>query len=388
MKLIDEQELIETVLSVNLSRKCINDLVQALTFKRYIISAVLPFTPESETFGHFLERFWDYDSSPYIREKQIVGQIVHRRYADIMLSRARTYWIPKFGSRTLGSISLNDIKKHLQNLACNPQKVYGRKMENNGKRAYKVQMLSSETVNQIVRSATCALKWAYHNNLTKNDCFSGIVYCHVSPKPRRILSMSEAIQVFSASWENPMYRLANLCSACTGMRIGEVQALQFRDIGKDRIYVRHNWARLEGLKCPKNGEEREIRVSKKIIHELVSLMHKNPYGFSEDNFVFWGYKKTAPCQGRHWNEALHKVVSELNISDWQNVSFHGWRHFFASNMADFIDERKLQLATGHKSRYMLKKYASHESEQTLDELGNVSEKLFKPLVSTNFHVEN
>jgi integrase len=80
------------------------------------------------------------------------------------------------------------------------------------------------------------------------------------------------------------------------------------------------------------------------------------------------------------------VVSELNISDWQNVSFHGWRHFFASNMADFIDERKLQLATGHKSRYMLKKYASHESEQTLDELGNVSEKLFKPLVSTNFHV--
>ena len=380
--MINEQQLVNTVLSVNLSRECVRNLVQALTFRHYIISAVLPLTPESETFGHFLERFWNYETSPYIQEKRIVGQSVHRRYADIMLSRARNYWIPKFGSRPLGSITLTDVKCHLRNLACNPQKVYGKAKEKNGKRKSKVKMLSAETVNQIVRSVTCALKWAYHNGLTHNDCFNGIVYCHVNPKSRTILTMSQAVQVFSAKWDNPMYRLANLCSACTGMRIGEVQALQFRDIGKDRIYVRHNWARMEGLKCPKNGEEREIRVSKRIISELNELMHKNPYGYAEDNFVFWGYEKNIPCQGRHWNEALHKVLCELNVPDYKNVSFHGWRHFFASNMADFIDERKLQLATGHKSRFMLEKYASHESERTLEELASVSEKLFAPLLSS------
>ncbi|MBO4321284.1 MAG: site-specific integrase [Treponema sp.] len=381
MSIIDEQQLVNTVLSVELSDECVRNLVQALTFKRYIVSAIMPLTPESETFAHFLERFWNYDTSPYIREKLIVGQSVHRRYADIMLSRARTYWIPKYGNRPLGSITSNDIKGQLRTLACNPQKVYGRTKADNGIRRFKTKMLSSETVNQIVRSATCALKWAFNNKLTDNDCFSGIVYCHVNPKPRRILTMSEAIQVFSVPWKNPMYRLANLCSACTGMRIGEVQALQFRDIGSDRIYVRHNWARLEGLKCPKNGEQREVRVSKKIIHELNELMHHNPYGYAEDNFVFWGYKKTVPCQGRHWNEALHHVLSELNIPYANEVSFHGWRHFFASNMADFIDERKLQLATGHKSRLMLEHYASHKSEQTLQELAEVSEKLFAPILS-------
>ncbi|MBO7638609.1 MAG: tyrosine-type recombinase/integrase, partial [Treponema sp.] len=354
---------------------------KALTFKRYIVSAIMPFSPESESFGHFLERFWNFDTSPYIKEKLAVGQSVHRRYADIMLSRARTYWIPKYGNIPLGLISSNDIKKHLQVLACNPQKVYGSAKGNNGKRIFTIKMLSSETVNQIVRSATCALKWAYHNKLTDNNCFSGIVYCHVNPKPRRILTMSEAVQVFSSPWDNPMYRLANLCSACTGMRIGEVQALQFRDIGKDRIHVRHNWARLEGLKCPKNGEDREVKVSSKIISELNALMHQNPYGYAEDNFVFWGYTRTVPCQGRHWNEALHKVLCKLNVPDYKSVTFHGWRHFFASNMADFIDERKLQLATGHKSRQMLEHYASHESEQTLQELGTVSEKLFAPLLN-------
>lgn len=381
MKLLDEQQLVNTVLSTDLSQECIRNLVQALTFKRYIVSAIMPKTPESESFGHFLERFWNFDTSPYIREKLIVGQSVHRRYADIMLSRARTYWIPKYGNRSLGSITLNDIKMQLRVLACNPQKVYGRRKDKNGKRMVREKMLSSETVNQIVRSATCALKWAFYNQLTGNNCFSGIAYCHVSPKPRRILSMREAVQVFSSPWENSMYRLANLCSACTGMRIGEVQALQFRDIGGDRIYVRHNWARLEGLKCPKNGEEREIRVSKRIISELKALMHQNPYGYAEDNFVFWGYRRDMPCQGRHWNEALHQVLSKLNVSDYRNVTFHGWRHFFASNMADFIDERKLQLATGHKSRLILEHYASHESEQTLEELASVSEKLFEPILS-------
>ncbi|MBQ2586371.1 MAG: hypothetical protein II570_05560, partial [Bacteroidaceae bacterium] len=43
---------------------------------------------------------------------------------------------------------------------------------------------------------------------------------------------------------------------CTGMRIGEIQALQLGDIGSDRIYVRHNWARRDGLKTPKKQQSR------------------------------------------------------------------------------------------------------------------------------------
>ena len=49
-------------------------------------------------------------------------------------------------------------------------------------------------------------------------------------------------------------------------------------------------------------------------------------------------------------------------------------------MADHIDERKLQLATGHKSKRMLEHYAAHESEETLCELAKVSDKLFSSIV--------
>jgi len=49
-------------------------------------------------------------------------------------------------------------------------------------------------------------------------------------------------------------------------------------------------------------------------------------------------------------------------------------------MADYVDERKLQLATGHKSIEMLEHYAAHESEETLDELGKTAKNLFLPII--------
>lgn len=375
-----EKYIVDSILTTDLSYEGVKKIIEALKIKGNIVSAILPKTPESETFGNYLQRFWDYDKSPYVIEKKAVGQSIHRRYVDTNLKRVKAYWIPKYGNKLLGEITLSDIKKNLKDLATKPQLVGTAKKDKNGKRVKIQKKLKSETVNQIVRAATLALKWAYHNKLTKNDCFSGIIWCHVVPEKRIVPTISDTKKIFSANWKNNSACLANLISICTGMRIGEIQALQLKDIGKDRIFVRHNWAKGEGLKCPKNGCQREILVGKSLMTLIYNYARKNPYGQNPSNFLFWGTTQGAPRPTNIWNKELHKVTKQLEIKNSSHITFHCWRHFFATNMADNVDMRKLKLVTGHKSLEMLEHYAKHESEQTINELGKITEKIFSPIV--------
>ena len=97
-----ERKIINGILTQDFTSAGIQQIVVALQMKNYIISAVLPETPESESFAHFLEHFWDYNKSPYVREKLVVGQSIHKRYTDIMKSRALAYWAPLYGNEALG----------------------------------------------------------------------------------------------------------------------------------------------------------------------------------------------------------------------------------------------------------------------------------------------
>lgn len=377
---LTETQIYNAILTQDLTQNGVKKIIEALKMKKYITSAILPQTPQSETFGHFLERFWDFDKSPYFFEKRVVGQSVHRRYAEIMRKRARTYWIFDMGDRPLGEITMQDIKRKLRNLATVPQPVGTTKKDSSGKQIFVKRMLKPETVNQIVRCATLALKWAYHNKLTNNDCFSGIIWCHVVPEKRFVPSMTQVKKIFSSNWESESTKLAHLISVCTGMRIGEVQALQLRDISKDRIYVRHSWARKDGLKTPKNGTSREIIIDKSLLKLINHQISINPYGQRPSNYLFWGPTQDRPRSYTAWNNELHKIAQNLKIKHGEKLTFHCWRHFFSTTMADKVDLRKLQLATGHKSKEMLEYYAAHQSEKTLQELAKISSKLFAQLL--------
>lgn len=349
------------IFSQELTEEDINKIIQALKAKGYVAQVILPYKPESTTVKDFLLKFWDYDCSPYIKEKKIVGKSIHRRYVKIMLYRVKKYIIPRFGDRLIGSMTKQDIKDFMIEL------IEARKS------------LKAETINQIVRSLTCPLKWAFHNDLIPNNCFDGINYCHVESEKRIILSKIEAKKVFSTKWNNETSKLANLISMCTGMRIGEVQALMIKDIAPDRIFVRHNWARLDGLKSPKNGNVREIKISPELYKSIYIQINNNPYK-KPDSFIFFSDNPSRPANVRKWNDDLHFILNKLQIPNGNKITFHCWRHFYITNMADNINERKLQLSTGHKTLSMLEHYAAHTREETLSELETVQNKLFTPII--------
>ena len=73
----------------------------------------------------------------------------------------------------------------------------------------------------------------------------------------------------------------------TGLRAGEVLALQVRDIGEDRLHVWHSWSGSDRLKAPKTNEERTVPLIGEVRTALLELARKNPHGMGPTAFIFW-----------------------------------------------------------------------------------------------------
>lgn len=71
-----------------------------------------------------------------------------------------------------------------------------------------------------------------------------------------------------------------------GKLVGEIAALRLQDIEEDRIYIRHSWGKYDGLKTPKNGEEREIRISHQLRDMIIQQGMKNPWSQDLSAFIF------------------------------------------------------------------------------------------------------
>ena len=150
------------------------------------------------------------------------------------------YWKPLLEEKLLGEITRDDVKKIFM--------------------AESTQKLSPKTVKAVLQAVTIPLKWAHLNGMTENNCYSGIILPKSTPKKKVILSLEQTIKLFNAEWDNDRVKLACVIACFTGMRQGEILALQIRDIGEDRIFIRHSYSPYEGLKSPKNGDEREFRI--------------------------------------------------------------------------------------------------------------------------------
>lgn len=64
----------------------------------------------------------------------------------------------------------------------------------------------------------------------------------------------------------------------------------------------------------------------------------------------------------------------------RNIVFHSWRHAFASRMADRIEMRKVQLATGHLSAIMAEHYAAHGHKEDFADVANAMDDAFGKII--------
>jgi integrase len=161
------------------------------------------------------------------------------------------------------------------------------------------------------------------------------------------------------------------------LRSGEVLAVRKSDIGNRVLSVRHSWSFIDGLKSPKNGEERKVPLLPEVRKVLTALLEENPHAV-DDPFVFYGLFEDKPVDGKLLVEGLKGACSHAGIDAAAcGIVFHSHRHYFAARMVDRMTADQITRITGHKSRAVFKEYADHIIDENLEEAGAVGAEVFK-----------
>jgi len=212
------------------------------------------------------------------------------------------------------------------------------------------------------------------------------------PKEKGILSIEEVNQLFSFEWKTeakkyrpskPQYMgyVANLLAASTGLRLSEIQGLQFRDFKGNYIIVRRAWnTALNKLNhTTKNGRERNVLIPTRVQQELQHLITCNPFEENAENFIFYSSLPHKPAEREIFIKALYNAMSRIGITEEvrreRNITFHSWRHFLNSLLINAkIPLQKVQQITGHISDRMSNHYFHADD---MSDVLCIQESLFK-----------
>jgi integrase len=334
-------------------------IVQALKDRRLIdIAAVKP-GKGAVSFTEFLEEFWDYEASPYIREKKAHGQSIGKRHCYESMSRFSRYWQPAFQDRILNRITRQDLKDFSLSLA------------DGG--------LAPASINKVMAVGTTCLSWAFREGMIPVDPTVGLVNFSGEAKKRGVLTPLEVHALFATRWKDKRAYAASLLACTTGLRSGEVLAIKQDDIEKHVLNVRYSWSDFDGLKIPKNGETRRVPLLPEVRGKLLELAKDNPHG--QDGFIFFGNLANKPVDRSVILDGLHRALSDIGINaKARGIVFHSWRHFYAARMADKMTAEQVSRITGHKSKAVFEKYADHIEAENLEEVGRVGAEVFKTIL--------
>jgi integrase len=344
-------------------------IVNALKERGLIAAPVVRTGNGTRTFTGFLEEFWDYAASPYVREKLAHGHSIGRRHCYEMTGRVRAFYGGYFADRSLESISRQDLKTFSLFLAEKREKPAGRR----GKFAEK---LSASYINKILIAGTTALSWAFREGLIPADPSAGLVRFSGTVKKRGVLTPQEAETVFNNRWKDARAYAGNILSLTTGLRSGEVLALRRSDIGDKVLHIRHSWSNMDGLKSTKNGEARKIPLLPAIRDKLMELLGENPHRVA-DPFVFYGLLEDKPMDQKILVDGLKAACREAGIDTAaRGIVFHSHRHFYAARMSDKMTADQIIRITGHKSRAVFDEYADHVIDENLELMAEAAAESF------------
>ena len=353
--------ILDALQSMDLSGTDAAAIVDVLDKKHLISTIITKDDAGSESVTEFLSRFWDYDNSPYVKEKLHKNHSIHKQYVRSNKNAVALHWKPFFEDIAIGKLTKNDLNTFMENLD---------------------PALSGARKNNILKVGTIALKWAYNNHAIPIDITTGIIWFSIDKDARFIFTPEQAAELFNRPWPHENSKLANIIAMTTGLRSGEIMALKKRNLGEDCLYIENSWNHIDKQKTTKNNENRTAYILFPEIKEsLKKLADSNPYNEGMDGYVFWASIPGKPLENTFWLEDLRAVAKELGFTDSKKITFHAWRHFFTTYMYRELDEKILQKATGHKTIEMLRHYANHDRAADANAIQGAMRKVFDPILN-------
>ncbi|GHT80070.1 hypothetical protein FACS1894130_10580 [Spirochaetia bacterium] len=305
----------------------------------------------------FLLDFWDFDKSPYIRDKLAHGHRITRRYCHEAALIIAHHWQSYFKSRPLNSITRQELRE------------FSLALHETGKAA--------KTINNVLLMGTTALKWAFTEGMIPADITTGLTRFTGGETRRDILTEVETEALFSVKWTDKRAYAGALLAATTGVRSGEVRAVRKSAIGEMILNVDHSWSDFDGLKTTKNGDAVRVPLLPEVRELLLELLAENPHTDIEDPYIFYSENPDKPMSGELLRIGLQRAIKTAGIdTTGRSVDFHSFRHFYASRMA----ADKVARITNHKSKAVAERYQSHVTEAVIAEAGKVAADVFENIV--------
>lgn len=220
--------------------------------------------------------------------------------------------------------------------------------------------LSQSMIASVVRLLSSLLRAAQEEGLIQRNPCRKVVLPKASREEQRVLSPREQTQVKSAAMTAG--NLSALLALYTGLRLGEICALQWRDIDWERrtITVRHTAQRLRKhggnartavmVGQPKTQKSRRVIPIPALLLDLLRARKD----VSRSLFVFG--QEDRPAEPRTIQRQFAKLIRPLGL---EGVHFHTLRHTFATRLLELgTDIKTVSVLLGHAStRFTLDFYA-------------------------------
>jgi len=316
----------------------------------------------------YAQGFFDY-SGQYIQRRlsrkgrRKLGQ----RHAENMASYMTNHVLPALGSEKLQTITSSRIETFQDNLLA--------------------KGLSASTTNHVISALGLVLKAAYSDALIRSVPSVDQVKDGAGAK-RGILTKEEVVALFNHQWDNYRAMVVNLIAASSGMRLGEILALQWRrvDFTSGLITVCATIEKGFGLKpSTKTGRDRVAPVPSIVLSHLRAVRNESPWKDPED-FVFPSPHRKTPMYFDTPREALYRALETIGISEKERqrrgLFFHSWRHFFNSTLIHGkVPLAEIKRVTGHASDKMAEDTYFHLIDHT--NIQKAQEELFNKGVNDN-----
>lgn len=304
------------------------------------------------SFSDYAKDFYDYEKSPYIQGRIKRGFNYKRASAVARDSFIKKEAIPFFKDKLITQISPGDIERFVMKL--------------------KEKGITNTTIDFKINALKLIFNYAYKMGDIKYNPVKQIMLFKKDTKEKGIFTLDETDKLFVNDaleniWNNNLNIFTlNLIAFHTGCRLGELQALQVQDINLQDscIEIKHSWNDRFGLSDTKTGKTRIIPINKDLKLKLLNLS----WGKDDNDFIFSDSDGKEPVARHKIYAQFKNALCRIGITEEErfkrNLSFHSWRHTFASNLAnDNVPELYIRRLTGHSSTQILDVYSHIQVEK-------------------------
>ncbi len=320
----------------------------------------------SQTFRDYAEEFFVWDRCKWIKRQTARGKDVTLPMAKLRRGQLQNYLFPQFGNRNLADINPVEIENWLLDLP-----------------------LANNTKNHIIGTLGIILKEAERENIIQYSPVTKVDSLAKNYKHRDIFLIEELNRLFPGDlnklktiWRTEEWSVLFLILATTGLRRGEILAVEWRQIvwAKNGILVDQAVKADGKIGETKFGKHRAALLSDKVKKFLSHWYSVTPFNKVTD-LVFFGADAHIPISPATVSKQLKPALIKAGIARGdRNLVVHSFRHTYNTYARNILSGELLRQLVGHESEDMTNRYDQASANDKLDAIAD-SKKLIEQLWS-------